>query len=147
MEENLTDYDKASFILQELTAAKPSEGFLESPLSVSASSFSAASAQAAANADNTLPLASVTRCKANAVYFMGDTIMVDFDLGFREIFQGGVGDAALGVYAVTNSLLHNLKNYRQVRFLIDGEPVDTLSGDFDLSRPLGVNLALVENRE
>lgn len=143
LEQNLADYGKAVLILDELTAAEPSEGFLESPLSwPDASAF----ADAEAAGDNAPPIASTTRCNLNAVYFQGDTIIVDFDLGFLELFQGGMGDAALGVYAVTNSLLHNLPEFRQVRFLVDGEPLNTLSGDLDLSSPLGVNLSLVENR-
>jgi hypothetical protein len=121
LKQPLSDHDLARRVLAELTAGEPPEGYLESPLAPG--------------------------CRARAVYLHGETVVVDFDPGFAQLLNGGTGDEALALYAVVNSLLTNLPDFAAVRFLIDGETCEALGGGLDLSQPLKINLALVENRE
>lgn len=62
---------------------------------------------------------------------------VDFAAGFPELLpQGSLGELH-AVYGVVATLTSSFPNIRAVQLLVDGEPVDTLTGHVDTATPLG----------
>ena len=58
-----------------------------------------------------------------------DLITVDVNQNFRDNFYGGSSSEALLIYSVVNTLteLEGLENH-EVRFVMNGEPFDTIGG-------------------
>ncbi|MGI6553475.1 MAG: GerMN domain-containing protein [Clostridia bacterium] len=69
-------------------------------------------------------------------------IIVDFSRELRDHHLGGDLAEALTVYSIVNTLTQ-FPTVERVRFLIDGQPVDTLAGSIDLSRDIYPDTALV----
>lgn len=61
---------------------------------------------------------------------------VDFSAAFPALLDGGSLSELHAVYGVVATLTSSFPNIRAVQFLVDGEPVDTLNGHVDLSRPV-----------
>lgn len=61
----------------------------------------------------------------------------------KEI-RASAEDELLAVYALVNTLVQNVPEVRQVRFLVDGREVQTLAGHIDLSRSFGKRADLVK---
>ena len=61
---------------------------------------------------------------------------VDFAESFPALLAGGSLREIHAVYGVVATLTGSFPNIRSVQFLVDGEPVDTLTGHVDLSRPV-----------
>ena len=73
--------------------------------------------------------------KINSVKREGETAIVDFD---KDIAKGFVGGST-GEEFLINSIVDTLTEFKeieQVKFLIDGQEVETLSGHMDLSEPI-----------
>ena len=81
------------------------------------------------------------------VYLKGQTIVVDFHLGFRDLFNGGTGDELLALFAVSNTLLANLEHYTGLQVLMDGRPIESLPGGLDLTYPLKINYPLISSQK
>ena len=65
----------------------------------------------------------------------GNTAVVDLDSGITKNFVGG----STGEEFLINSVVETLTEFdevNQVRFLIDGQAVETLAGHMDLSEPI-----------
>lgn len=73
--------------------------------------------------------------KINSVKFENGTAFVDFDKNITKSFAGGSTGEELLVSSVVKTLTE-FKEIKQVKFLIDGEEVETLSGHMDLSEPI-----------
>ena len=116
----LNDYQKARFVLAQLMKG-PREGFLLS----------------------TLPPGAQLR----SVFLLNDVIVVNLNERSRANLSGGMTDEWLAVTAIANSLLVNLKKFRAVQFLIEGNAVETFSGAIDISAPLKQNFMLIGERE
>ncbi len=56
---------------------------------------------------------------------------------------GGSRAELLTVYSVVNSIVTNFPAVRRVRILVDDQPVASLGGHVDLSRPLPADMTLV----
>ena len=75
------------------------------------------------------------RAKINGVIRKGDTAFVNFDGSIVENFVGG----STGEEMLINSFVQTLTEFpeiKQVKFVIDGHDVETLSGHMDLSVPI-----------
>lgn len=73
--------------------------------------------------------------KIKSVTRDGETAVVDFD---KDIAKGFVGGST-GEEFLINSIVDTLTEFnevKQVKFLIDGKEIETLSGHMDLSEPL-----------
>ena len=73
--------------------------------------------------------------KINGVLLKHDTAFVNFDGSITKNFVGG----STGEEMLINSFVQTLTEFpevKQVKFLIDGKDVETLSGHMDLSVPL-----------
>ena len=73
--------------------------------------------------------------KINNVTFADGTAFVDFDSNITKSFVGGSTGEELLVNSVVKTLTE-FKEVQQVRFLVDGKEIETLSGHMDLSAPI-----------
>ena len=73
--------------------------------------------------------------KINDVKFDNGTVIVDFDKNITKSFAGGSTGEELLVNSVVKTLTE-FKEVKQIRFLVDGEEIETLSGHMDLSEPI-----------
>ena len=73
--------------------------------------------------------------KINSVTFKDGTAFVDFDANITKSFAGGSTGEELLVGSVVRTLTE-FKEVKQVRFLVDGKEIETLSGHMDLSAPV-----------
>lgn len=75
------------------------------------------------------------------------TLYVDFDRAFRAGHPGGAWSEYLTAYAVANTVLHNFKDFQQVRILIEGQEAETLAGALSLYEPLRLREDLVAKED
>lgn len=76
-----------------------------------------------------------SHAKVKSVTREGDTAVVNFDGSIVKGFVGG----STGEEFLVNSVVDTLTEFseiKQVKFLIDGEEIETLSGHMDLSEPI-----------
>lgn len=73
--------------------------------------------------------------KINDVKFEDGTVFVDFDENITKSFAGGSTGEEFLVSSVVKTLTE-FKEVKQVRFLVDGKEIETLSGHMDLSAPI-----------
>ena len=73
--------------------------------------------------------------KLKNVTFKDGTAYVDFDANITKSFAGGSTGEELLVSSVVKTLTE-FKEVKQVRFLVDGQEIETLSGHMDLSEPI-----------
>lgn len=73
--------------------------------------------------------------KIKSVTVKDGTAFVDFDSNITKGFSGGSTGEELLVGSVVRTLTE-FKEIKQVRFLLDGEEIETLSGHMDLSEPI-----------
>jgi spore germination protein GerM len=66
----------------------------------------------------------------------GGVAFVDFDKTFPPRLGGGSLAEIHAVFGVVATLTSSFPNIRSVQFLVDGEPVDSLTGHVDLSGPI-----------
>jgi germination protein M len=63
-------------------------------------------------------------------------VVVDFNVDPAWARTAGSGDELAAVGAIVDTLLQNLAQTDRVRILVNGNPVETLAGHIDVSRPL-----------
>ena len=73
--------------------------------------------------------------KVNDIKVENGTAFVDLDKNITKSFAGGSTGEELLVNSVVKTLTE-FKEVKQVRFLIDGKEIETLSGHMDLSEPV-----------
>lgn len=76
-----------------------------------------------------------SHAKIKSVTRNGDTAVVDFDESISKGFVGG----STGEEFLINSIVDTLTSFdevKQVKFLLNGKEVETLSGHMDLSEPI-----------
>jgi hypothetical protein len=64
----------------------------------------------------------------------GQTAIVNFTRAFAENHPSGIEAETLTLLSIIGTLHENFPNVRQVRFLVDGQPKETLAGHADLTR-------------
>ena len=85
--------------------------------------------------DKNLTTVFPSHAKVKSVTRDGDTAIVDFDGSILKGFVGG----STGEEFLVNSVVDTLTEFneiKQVKFLIDGEEIETISGHMDLSEPI-----------
>lgn len=83
-------------------------------------------------AGRTRPLPASTDVRA--VFLAPDgTAYLDFSNSALGLFAPGIGSERLAVYSVVDTLAANIPAVKQVRFLIQGQEVETLNGHVDLT--------------
>lgn len=75
-----------------------------------------------------------------------DKIQIDFSKDIIENHWGGSTGERLTVYSIVNTLAQ-FDEVEEVKFLIEGEEVDTLVGHMDLSRPLKPSEKILNKEE
>lgn len=73
----------------------------------------------------------------------GSLVSLDFDADFVAGHPGGTRSELLTVYALADTLAVNFPHLRQVRFLVDGVPLETIKGHVDLRQPIAPDFTLV----
>lgn len=76
-----------------------------------------------------------SNAKINGALLKRDTVFVNFDGSIVEKFVGGSTGEEMLITSFVNSLTE-FPEVKQVKFLIDGHDVETLSGHMDLTAPL-----------
>lgn len=74
----------------------------------------------------------------------GALVEVDFNHELVSGHVGGTQSELLSVYALANTLATNFPHLRQVRILVEGQPIDTLKGHVDLRQPVSPDFSLVD---
>ncbi|PYV33726.1 MAG: hypothetical protein DMG22_08900 [Acidobacteria bacterium] len=83
-------------------------------------------------AGRTRPLPASTDVRA--VFLAPDgTAYLDFSNSALGLFAPGIGSEKLAVYSVVDSLAANIPAVKHVRFLIQGQEVETLNGHVDMT--------------
>jgi len=86
----------------------------------------------------TLPSSAVVQ----DVRIEGATAVIDFGREFVEGLPGGSHAEMAAVYSVVNTVCRNFPQITQVKFLIEGEEVESLKGHLDLRQPLSPDVTL-----
>ncbi len=73
--------------------------------------------------------------KLLSVKVEGETAIVDFEGRLSKGFVGGSTGEEMLVGSVVNTLT-NYPEIKEVRFMLDGKPIETIAGHMDLSRPV-----------
>ena len=72
------------------------------------------------------------------------TLNVDFGNGLIAGHPGGTQSELLTVYALVDTLVVNFPHLRQVRFLVDGQSIETIKGHVDLRQPVAADFTWIE---
>lgn len=72
--------------------------------------------------------------KLRSVKVQGDVAYVDFTSGLVDHFNGGSGTEIMLVASIVNSLTE-FPEIKKVQILVEGNPIDTISGHMDTSEP------------
>jgi spore germination protein GerM len=80
-----------------------------------------------------------------SVSINGGTLTVDFGRELQDGMPSGSNAEMAAVYSVVDSLAINFPEIKQVRFLVEGAPVETLKGHLDLREPLVPDYSLENN--
>lgn len=62
------------------------------------------------------------------------TAYLDLAGGSLPLFNPGIGSETLAVYSIVDSICVNIPAVKRVKFLVQGQEVDTLSGHVDLTQ-------------
>ena len=82
------------------------------------------------------------RTRVRSAVVQGDMAVVDFDRTLVEEHPGGSTGEILTVYSVVNTLTE-IPGIRRVAWRIEGQPVETLVGHLDLTRPIERESSLI----
>lgn len=77
----------------------------------------------------------------------GDLVIVDFSRDFVNSHPGGSLSELLTVYSLVDSLAVNYPYVRQLRILVDGEPLQTIKGHVDLRSPVSADFSFTRSTE
>lgn len=78
-----------------------------------------------------------------AVFIEGKTAYVDFSGEIRASHPGGIVGELMTVYSIVNTLVLNMDDVDQVKFLIEGRDADTLTGHIDIRSPLSADMMII----
>jgi len=80
-----------------------------------------------------------------AVYIENDTqtAYIDFKQTIIAHFPGGVTQELLAIYAIVNTLTLNMREVKQVKFIIGGQEANTFLGHLDIRNPYTTNMLIV----
>jgi spore germination protein GerM len=61
------------------------------------------------------------------------TAYLDLAAGALPLFEPGIGTETLAIYSMVDSICYNIPSVKRVKFLIQGQEVETLDGHVDLT--------------
>ena len=70
------------------------------------------------------------------------TAYLDLAGGALPLFDPGIGSETLAVYSIVNSICGNIPAVKRVKFLVQGQEVETLNGHVDLTQAFVPDTAL-----
>jgi spore germination protein GerM len=71
---------------------------------------------------------------------------VDFTPALSKDHPGGSSAEMMTVYSIVNSLVLNFPPIKRVQILIDGKPIETLTGHLSLRKPVPPKLDLIQRQ-
>ena len=71
---------------------------------------------------------------------------VDFNQALSKDHPGGSSAEMMTVYSIVNSLSRNFPQIKRVQILIDGKPIETITGHLSLSLPVAPKPDLIKGR-
>jgi spore germination protein GerM len=71
---------------------------------------------------------------------------VNFSLSLAKDHPGGSSAEMMTVYSIVNSLAFNFPQIKRVQILIDGKPIETITGHLLLKRPVSPKFDLVKKQ-
>ena len=71
---------------------------------------------------------------------------VDFTPALSKDHPGGSSAEMMTVYSIVNSLVLNFPPIKQVQILIDGKPIETLTGHLSLRKPVSPKVDLIQRQ-
>ena len=74
----------------------------------------------------------------------GGVANVNFDQTLSKEHPGGSSAEMMTVYSIVNSLTINFSTIQRVRFLVEGEQIETIAGHLSLKQPVSSKLDLVK---
>jgi germination protein M len=74
----------------------------------------------------------------NAYYTSRGALYLDWNRGLAQAFRGGSGRERQLLGSIVLTAAANLPDVRQVAILIEGNPVETVGGHYDVMTPLQV---------
>jgi len=77
----------------------------------------------------------------------GDLVVVDFSQDFVNGHPGGSLSELMTVYGLVDSLAVNYPYVRQLRILVEGEPLETIKGHVDLRSPVSADFRYTRSAE
>jgi len=77
-----------------------------------------------------------SRTQVRSVVVSDDLVTLDLSREFLSAHPGGSQSELLTVYALADTLAVNFPYVRQVRFLVEGEAIETIKGHVDLRAPV-----------
>ncbi len=70
-------------------------------------------------------------------------LSIDFNKELRDNHPKGSWAEMMTIYSIVNTITKNFPDIKKVKFLIDGNEVDTLTGHIDIRKPLAENMEIV----
>jgi hypothetical protein len=80
------------------------------------------------------------------VQVRGDTAYVDFGRGLADGLPGGSASEMTAVYSIVDTVSFNFPDIKKVKFLLEGQDVESLKGHLDLRLPIEPNFALEKTK-
>lgn len=75
----------------------------------------------------------------NAYLTARGTLVLDWNRALVQGFRGGSGRERLLIESIVRTATENLSDVEEVAILVDGKPVDTIGGHYDVLSPLEVS--------
>lgn len=73
----------------------------------------------------------------------GDILIVDFSQDLITKHPGGSSSEMMTVFSIVNTVTINIPEYKRVRLLVEGKPIDTIAGHIDCKEPIAPQSGLV----
>lgn len=73
--------------------------------------------------------------KIKGVNLSGDVVVIDFSRELVDNHSGGSASELMTVYSIVNTVTE-VAGVKKVKFLIEGQEIETLAGNFDLTQPV-----------
>jgi spore germination protein GerM len=83
--------------------------------------------------------------KVLSVFVRDRVAIVNLSREFSANCRPGPDAEMLAVYAIVNTVLHNVESVDSVQILVDGESLPTLRGHMDIESPLVANSAITRS--
>lgn len=73
----------------------------------------------------------------------GDILVADFSQDLITKHPGGSSSEMMTVFSIVNTVTINIPEYKRVRLLVEGKPIDTIAGHIDCKEPIAPQYGLL----